>query len=129
MHTERYGQAHMLMRYECHRVTRSSEAAHSKLRPLRGTRARHTPGPSCTLAPLRKNSSPMASPQERARAGSQVAATVKAAGNAVDVDGIKYVMASMLHMEQFLVPLGNDSSVVPCSLVTLDGKDLIAPVV
>ena len=35
---------------------------YSKLRPLTGTRARQTPGPSWTLAPLPKNSSPMAVP-------------------------------------------------------------------
>ena len=65
----------------------SSPERYSKLRPLRGTRARHKPGPSCTFEPLARNSLPMPTPHSSMAATSQEAAMVRPEGQAVEVPG------------------------------------------
>ena len=77
----------MLTGMRAHRLQSVSVAfkwhLHSKLRPFCGSRETHSPGPSWTLLPLSRNSSPIVSPHSRAAATSQVAAMVRPEGNAV----------------------------------------------
>jgi len=65
----------------------SSPERYSKLRPLRGTRATLTPGPSCTLAPFSLNSLPMPAPHSNIASTSQEAAMARPEGQAVEVPG------------------------------------------
>eukprot|EP00964_Phaeocystis_antarctica_P015650 scaffold8656_cov69-Phaeocystis_antarctica.AAC.10 len=65
----------------------SSPDMYSKLRPSCGRRATLSPGPSCTFAPLARNSAPMAVPHRPAATGSQVAAMERPLGQHVEVPG------------------------------------------
>ena len=65
----------------------SSPDMYSKLRPSCGRRATLSPGPSCTFAPLARNSAPIAVPHRLAATGSQVAAMERPLGQQVEVPG------------------------------------------
>src|SRR5215470_409700 len=60
-----------------------SSPAYSKLRPLRGSRVRLTPGPSNTLKPFARASAPIMAPARSASATSNVAAMARPDGNGV----------------------------------------------
>ena len=66
-------------------LSSGSSERYSKLRPLRGSRARLTPPASITLRPRLRASRPTIAPEARARAGLKLAPSAMPAGRAVAV--------------------------------------------
>ncbi|CFE39785.1 Uncharacterised protein [Mycobacterium tuberculosis] len=66
-------------------LNNGSSERYSKLRPLRGSRARLIAPASCTLNPRLRASRPIALPEDRASTGLKLAARARPAGSAVAV--------------------------------------------
>ena len=85
---------------------------YSKLRPLVGTRATQTPGPSCIEQPFAANSAPMPVPHRLAALRSKLAAIASPAGHCVVVPAGPRMPCGPSHMDWAGMPSRGIGSVL-----------------